>query len=246
MVDSFLELINSPGFVSFLATYGLATLIVIYIIFFRDPRRHHQTICDYRDLKRTYEQLNENFLHLSHAYTELRKSLEEKYKEEFDHLSQSYEELKEAYEKLEHDLKPETRSLSEEQAASLAEVGLDRDLYKLYYYICQKLDGKRVEDLDFFISDSIRKTNQAWAQFISPFPQVPCISDLYGVYKNHGGSLKRDLALILEDSDYSEEEKRNSVWNKLLNDTLEMKREFDGFIRSHRQHKEVHVYQESQ
>ena len=41
-MDSFIRLIESEGFIAFIATYGLATIIVIFIIFFRDPKRFNR------------------------------------------------------------------------------------------------------------------------------------------------------------------------------------------------------------
>lgn len=243
-MENLLKLISNPGFTSFLATYGLATVIVLYIILIRDPHRYGKITRHYDLLNERYTNLYEEYRELSNSYRMLREKLEQQYQQEYDKLCQSYEDLKGAYDRLEHDLKPETRRLSGEQASKLAELGLDRDLYKLYYYISEKLEGNRKEDLEYFIADSVRDTNQVWLKFISPFPGVPHIGNLYGVYKNHGGSLKADLAEILSNEEMSTDEKRLAVWKKLLNDTLNMKREFDSFLEMQRQHREVHEYQD--
>ncbi len=243
-MNSLIDLISNSDFTQFLATYGLATVIVIYVIFIRDPHRYNAITRTYDQLNSKYAELCDEYQKLSNSYGILRETLEKQYKQEYDKLCENYNELREAYDRLENDLKPETRMLSEEQASKLADLGLDRDLYKLYYYISEKLDGNRKEDLDFFIGDSVRDTNRAWSKFVSPFPRVPHIGNLYGVYKNHGGSLKRDLVQILENEETNIEDKRDEVWKKLVNDTLNMKREFYVFLEMKRQQREVLDYQE--
>jgi hypothetical protein len=242
VMDALLKLISDPGFTAFFATYGLATVIVLYIVIIRDPRRFNSLTRNYKDLDRKYADMYDEYRSLGNSYERLRQNLEMKYKEEYDNLCQNYSELREAYDRLEHDLKPETRQLSLEQASRIADVGLDRDLYKLYYYSREMLDGRKDEDIEFFVNDTIQLTNRLWQKFISPFPRVPCISNLYGVYSNHGTTMRQQLESILSDEQMSPDEKRVAVWRRLLKDTQNMKREFDDFLTDHSRNREVLPY----
>jgi hypothetical protein len=242
MMDALLKLLADPGFTAFFATYGLATVLSLYIVIVRDPRRFNGLTRNYKELEKRYSDMYDEYRNLSNSYEQLRQNLEMKYKEEYDNLCQNYSELKEAYDRLEHDLKPETRQLSPDQASKIADVGLDRDLYKLYYYIREMLDGRKDEDIEFFVNDTIQLTNRLWQKFISPFPRVPCISNLYGVYSNHGTTMRRQLESILNDEQMSTEEKRVAVWKRLVKDTQNMKREFDDFLVAHSRHREVLPY----
>ena len=159
----------------------------------------------------------------------------------YDKLTDNYENLSKNYIRLEEDLRPESRMCSNEQAVRLAELGLDRDLYKLYYFMCEKLDGRRIEDVGTFMAESIIGTNDAWSKFKSPFPRVERIGDLYGNYTNNGESLKLELEKILKE-DISNEEKKPNVWKLLFEDTVNMKGEFQGFIQSLGNGKEVRPY----
>ena len=163
--------------------------------------------------------------------------------ERYDKLTDNYENLSTNYIRLEEDLRPESRMCSDEQATRLADLGLDRDLYKLYYYMCEKLEGRRLEGIATFIAESIRDTNDAWSKFKSPFLRVPRIGDLYGIYTNNGESLKLKMEEILKE-DIPTEEKKPRVLNLLFENAVNMKREFQGFTQSVADGKEVKPYHE--
>lgn len=152
--------------------------------------------------------------------------------EKYEKLSESYKELKENYVKIEESLHAEKRMMNNEQARMLCYLALDRDLYKLYQYCCEKIDGRRVEGVGVFMQDTILDTTDVWSKFISPFPKVPCITDLYGVYMNMGGKLKNELQEIMEDADIpNKNEKKDKIWIKLLENTANMKQEFSYNLR---------------
>lgn len=161
----------------------------------------------------------------------------------YDKLTDNYESLSKNYIRLEEDLRPESRMCSDEQAVRLAELGLDRDLYKLYYFMCEKLDSRRLENVGTFMAESIIGTNDAWSKFKTPFLRVPRIGDLYGIYTNNGESLKLKLNEILNE-EIPNEEKKAKVWNLLFENTVNMKGEFQGFIQSLGNGKEVSPYHE--
>ncbi len=122
-------------------------------------------------------------------------------------------------------------------------MGLDRDLYKLYYLISAKLEGARTETVDFFVQDSVLDTNDTWAGFRSPFPLVERIGGLYGMYKNKGSKLIKELEEI-EASDATTIQKKEELWNKLLTNTQNMKQEFGDSINKLNSGREVTEYQE--
>ena len=238
-----IKIISNQGFLNFLGTFGLAVVLVTYFIFIRDPKRD-------KFWREKYDMLLQEYHGLNSTYRELKKSAEDIWDKQhralqinFDELQRTYKELTETYVRLETDLRPEIRMISQDQATKLAYIGLDRDLYKLYYYMCEKLDGRRIEDIGFFIEDSIRDTNESWAKFTSPYPKVPRISDLYGVYKNKGQSRKLELEKVIN-SDGSNEDKKEQIWKHLVMHTLNMKREFDEFIHKLKQHEAINEYKE--
>lgn len=223
------EILGNQAFINFISTFGMAAFLVLYFVLYRDPKRD-----DY--WKSKYDELTNNYNTLSKNYNSLEKDLNETWHKQYKSLNDQYdglkeinESLKENYVNMEHDLRPEKRMMSKSQITKLAHLGLDRDLYKLFYYICAKLDGRRVEDLNTFVADSIRDTNETWSNFRSPFPKVPRIGDLYGYYKNNGGNLKVQLEEIMN-SEGTEQEKKDKIWNKLLGDIVNMKREFDEYV----------------
>ena len=173
-----------------IGTYGLAVVIVVYFIFYRDPK-------NYRYFQVKYDDLNDNYTKLKDCLTELEK-----------------------------DFNPESRSISTEQARVLCHIALDRDLYKLYFYVVRKLDGYYPEKVNNIVSSSILDTNQTWSKFISPFKKVPRISDLYGIYRNEGSKLVEYIEGILN-SDEEIEDKKKLLWDKFCQDTITMKREFE-------------------
>jgi len=215
---NWVNIIGDPRFINFLSTFGLAVVLVLYFVFVRDPKQ--AKFQQERDEKQT-----------------------QFWKGRYDNLLKNYELLSKNYIRLEEDLRPESRMCSKEQAIRLAELGLDRDLYKLYYFMCEKLDSRRHEDVGTFMAESIIGTNDAWAKFKSPFPRVERIGELYGNYTNNGESIKLELEKILEE-DMPNEEKKPKVWKLLFEDTVNMKGEFHGFIQSLGDGKEVSPYRE--
>lgn len=179
-INTFTALLGNKAFLAFIGTYGLAVVIVLYMVFIRDPKR-------------------------------------EKY------LKSQYENLSESYSKLAHALVPETREMSEDQTKRLAYIALDRDFYKLYIRICEKINGTRSETIENFLKETILDTNDTWNPFRAPFPKVLCLKDLYGVYKNGGKALADDLNEILDDEAMDDDLKREKIWNSLLDNTNRMK-----------------------
>jgi len=218
-MDALLSLLGSQAFISFLGTFGLAVVLVLYFVFFQEPKRD-------KFWQDKYDQL----LH--------------SWQEKYDQLLEQYKSLSDTYKRLESDLRPETRICSDEQSHRLVHLGLDRDLYKLYYYLSEKLHGKRPEDLEYFIEDSIRDTNESWSKFISPFPKVQHIGNLYGVYKKQGEAYKLELQEIME-SGMTDQEKKDKIFNKLVRNTVNMKREFEESMVKLKQGGEIKPYEES-
>lgn len=205
-----MSIIGDPRFITFLSTFGLAVLLVLYFVFVRDPKQAKF------------------------------------WQERYDKLADNYDNLSKNYIRLEEDLRPESRMCSDEQAVRLAELGLDRDLYKLYYFMCEKLDGRRLENVGTFMAESIRDTNDAWSKFKSPFLRVPRIGDLYGIYTNNGESLKVELEKIFQEDipDEEKEKKKAKLWNLLFQNTVNMKGDFQTFIQNLSNGKEVTPYNE--
>ena len=165
------------------------------------------------------------------------------WQERYKKLIDNYDILSETYTRLREDLKPETRKCTSDQAKRLASIGLDRDLYKLYYYMCGKLEDKRPESIATFITESIRDTNDVWSEFISPFPRVEHIGDLYEIYTKNGESLKQKLEEIVQEN-IPTEKKKSQVLNLLFENTENMKTDFQGFIKDLAKGKEIKPYHE--
>jgi hypothetical protein len=203
----FYEIISNEAVTHFLSTFGLAVLLVLYFVLWRDPRQAKY------------------------------------WRERYDKLIENYNSLSKNYNHLEENLRPESRMCSPDQARNLAELGLDRDLYKLYYYMCEKVDGRRPESIATFIAESIRHTNDVWLKFKSPFLRVPHIGDLYGIYTNNGESLKQELEKIFEEKSPNEE-KKLKLLNLLFENTVNMKNEFQKFIQNLSKGIEISPYHE--
>lgn len=159
----------------------------------------------------------------------------------YDELVKNYEQLRDNYFRLEEHLRSETRKCSPEQGTQLANLGFDRDLYKLYYIASEIIDGRRRESVGVFIAESIRDTNQVWSNFRSPFQNVPRIGDLYGIYTSNGESLKEQLEEMIKE-DIPEEDKKNKIWDFLRTNTENMKSEFQEFLHKLKDAKEVTPY----
>lgn len=245
IMEEFISLIGNSAFIQFISTFGLAVAIVVYFIFIRDPKHIKKLEETYEKLSESYKELKENYVKSEKAHDEF---WEDKYTglhNEYEKLNRNYDKLKEDYMKIEESLHAEKRIMSDEQARRLCYNALDRDLYKLYRYCCEKLDGTRVEGISVFMQDTILDTNDVWSKFTSPFPKVPCITDLYGVYINMGGKLKKELQEIMENADISDKnEKKDKIWIKLLDNTVNMKREFSYNLRKNEEGTEVQPYKE--
>ena len=202
-----IDIITDPRFIKLLSTYGLAVVRVLYIFFWRDPKR------------------------------------DKYWRERYDELVGNYNSLSKSYDIIESNLIPEKREISHEQAKGLANIGLDRDLYKLYYFMRGKLEDRRPESMGTFIAESIRDTNDVWSNFVSPFPNVERIGDLFAIYTNSGESLRLKLEEVLQE-DIPIEKKESKILNLLFENTENMKTEFQGLIKRLDEHKEVKPYKE--
>lgn len=159
----------------------------------------------------------------------------------YDELIKNYEQLRDNYTRLLNAIEPETVKCNPEQGTKLAELGLDRDLYKLYFIASEKIDGRRREGVGVFIAESIRSTNQVWSKFRSPFQNVPRIGDLYGVYTSNGEPLKDQLEEMINE-DIPNDDKKDKIWEFLRINTENMKREFQKLLDDLKDGKEVTPY----
>jgi hypothetical protein len=258
-MQTFIDLISSQGFITFISTFGLAVLMVLYFIFVRDPRRERYWQSKYdeavTDRKSQHEQLvakyEESASLLGEVQTELRELQTAANKiwtqqcnairEENQGLIAQIRELTQTYKEFENDLKPGTRIISDDQAVALADLGLDRDLYKLMYYLREKLEGRRTDDLKFFINDSLLDTSRKWERFIAPFAKYPHIGELYPSYETGGYEIENKLNQLLEDQQ-SKEEAMQRIWSLLVNETVNMKRHFTKMISNADKEEEVFEY----
>ncbi len=209
-----IDIINNQGFIQFISTFGLAVFLVLYLILIRDPKT-------WKQLDNNYKNLNDRFKEVSREY-EAYKTLSEKYME----LSDSYKILQETYSLLNESIRPETVKMTVLQAKKLNDTAIDRDLFKLFFRLCEKIDGDPL-DVSSYIKETIFDTNETWAEFCPPFrnPEIRSLTDLYDMYKNGGTELKSQLEEILN-SDESIEGKKGKILNILKNNAVNMKREF--------------------
>jgi hypothetical protein len=206
-MNFFTELLANQSFLNFLGTFGLAVVLVIYFVFFRDRKR------------------------------------DEYFQKKYDLLEEDYKHLSDTYIRLESDLRPESRMCSNDQISRIAHLGLDRDLYKLFFFLAQKIDGRRQENVEVFIQESIRETNETWSKFTSPFPKVPYISNLYKIYKFNGEKFQNELESIIA-SDRPDQEKKDEIYNILLGRCNRQKQEMDENLIKLKQGSEVNEYSE--
>jgi len=134
--------------------------------------------------------------------------------------------------------------MSNEQARRLNDIALDRDLYKLFKHLCDKLDGVRSERIEVFLNDTVVDSNALWARFITPFPRVPRITHLYGMYVNGGSTLHEELQNIIDAYENDVARIKEAIWNKLLENTLNMKNEFQANLQNLEDGKGVEPYQQ--
>ena len=240
-MEGFIKLIENEAFIALIATYGLATLIVIFIIFFRDPRRFNVLLNQYKQLENDYKLLAKSYNNLDAIYRDMRKDIEKTYKLEYDQLDARYKalnttflNLEKDYQQLEADIHPETRRISVAQARHLTFIGLDRDLYKLYYLMSKKIDFNTDASIENFVRESIRLTNDTWNNFRSPFSKIKHIGSLYEIYSNQGTGLKEKLDKLFNQETDSNDKKKTELWNMLLKNTLDQKQKFDEFSETYK------------
>lgn len=211
----------------FISTFGLSVLLVLYFVFYRDPRH--------------WNRLNRRY-----------KELYAKYSDEYRTLSSSYETLKDAHEKLKRtfeelstNVRPGIVKMDESQAKKLHDLAVDRDLYKLFFRICEKLNRSSLKGVKIFLQETINDTNETWGLFPPPFhnPEIRSLTDLYGMYINKGADLRIKLNEILN-STASELEKKEAAFNLLLNNATNMKTSFQENLSRHRQGINVEQYNE--
>lgn len=219
-MGAFIEVITNPKVMQFLSTYGLATLLVLWFILWRDRRLWNELNQRYKDLNHRYEELQGQF----NAYDSLRK----RYRELTDH----FQILNESYINLSECIRPETVKMSTQQTKKINDTAIDRDLFKLYVRICEKIENKRQDDLPTFLKETILDTNETWEDFRPPFrnPKVRSLTDLHAMYLNSGGQLKHELEKII-DSDVEDKEKKENVFNLLSVNAINMKNQLRDYLR---------------
>ena len=113
------------------------------------------------------------------------------------------------------------------QSKKLNDLAIDRDFFKLYFRVCEKLDGYNQDDVNAFIRESILDTNETWGEFIPPFPksEIKSLKDLYQMYSNNGVKLQAQIEKIIG-SDNSIEDKKKEVYSLLRKMALDMKSHF--------------------
>lgn len=197
-MNTTIAIINNPAFTSFISTFGLATLLVLYFIFIRDPKRDKMWGARYDNL--IDEDINR-----------------------YDHLLEAYNELSQNYQRLEEDLRPHRQAITIVQAEKLCDIALDRDLYKLYVLCCRIIDGDKNLKLESIITESVVNTNTVWGYFTSPFPQILHINELFEVYSTQGSTLKGKLKQIIENP---KDTTKSDLWDFLFNNELAMSEKF--------------------
>ena len=219
-MKQFIELITNPKVMQFLSTYGLATLLVLWFVLWRDRRLWNDLSQRYKDLNYRYEQMHNQY----NEYESLRNS----YKE----LSENYKNLNESYVELTECIRPETIRMSALQTKKINDTAIDRDLFKLYVRICGKIDDKRQDDLQTFLKETILDTNETWEEFRPPFrnPKIRSLTDLYAMYTNSGGKLKSEIEKIY-DSDLEDIDKKENVFNLLSENAINMKNQLRDYLR---------------
>jgi hypothetical protein len=225
--NSWLTTIVNSDVKDFISTFGLSVLLVLYFVLYRDPRHWNR-------LNKRYKELYAN------------------YSDEYRNLSGSYETLKEVHEKLKRtfeelstNVRPGIVKMDESQSKKLHDLAVDRDLYKLYFRICERLERSNRKGIRIFLQETINDTNETWDLFPPPFhnPEIRSIRDLYGMYINKGTDLRVKLNEILN-STASESEKKETAFNLLLNNATNMKTSFQENLSRHRQGENVEQYNE--
>ena len=99
-MNAFIEMITNPKVMQFITTYGLATLLVLWFILWRDRRL-------WNDLSKRYKDLNSRYEELRTQFDEYR-SLRNRYRD----LTDNYQKLNESYIELSECIRPETIRMS--------------------------------------------------------------------------------------------------------------------------------------
>lgn len=196
-MDGFIQFITDPGVMEFIGTHGLATLLVLWFILWHDRRL-------WNALSKRYIDLNERYKDLYKEYNNYQ-IIRDRYRQ----LTDNYQVLQEKYIELSECIRPETIRISMQQTKKLNDTAIDRDLFKLYYRLCEKIADKKQEDIGSFIQETILDTNETWEEFRPPFrnPQIRSLSDLYDIYKNGGVQLKNEIEKIFHSNVDPEEKK---------------------------------------
>ena len=98
----------------------------------------------------------------------------------------------------------------------------------------KKIDFNSNDNIDNFVRESIRFTNDTWNHFKSPFPKVEHIGSLYEIYSNQGTGLKEKLDKLFNQETDSNDKKKTELWNMLLKNTLDQKQKFDEFSETYK------------
>lgn len=250
-MTTFLEFIGSSALIQFISTFGLAAVLVIYFVFFRDHRLEKAAEDRYKEILKKYtenteywqtkyDSLDQRYSELSQNYESLKvflnyKSLEESY----ENVHKINQQLMKDYGELQ-----QRAALSDDQIKKVCYVALDRDLYKLHKKVCEQIDSNQT-DVDNAIKETIMDTNDTWAEFKTPFLRAPTITHLYGVYANGGDSLKQEIKGILDSEDMEHDMKKTKVWDQLYSIVLGMRSEFADNLQKHRSGEEIVPYQEA-
>ena len=139
--------------------------------------------------------------------------------------------LSERFNDFQQNNKPETRSISTDQMIALVDLGLDRDLFKIYYRITQYLEGDSEFSINIFIKETILDTNEKWDRFRSPFPLLH-IPDLFTTYRKGGELLIKKLRYAIQ-ADVTLEEKKDKVFDILVSSTVDMKKGVRELVRKY-------------
>ena len=98
---------------------------------------------------------------------------------------------------------PMAPELTIEQTETLCDIGLDRDRYKLHYYLSQTVEGVQHYRFDYFLAHTIWNTKKVWSKFDGAFPEKDPVSNLYEPYATDGEALKQRLDDIMKNDSVS-------------------------------------------
>ena len=138
----------------------------------------------------------------------------------------------------------ETGKMTFEQAQKLNDLAIDRDLYKLYHRVCQKIDDKKEEGLISFIQETIVDTYDTWRAFQTPFKdsRFHYLSDLYEMYSGKINELEKLVENII-DSENPPEEKKKVVFSLLYKNVISMKTHFRNCVQNEDQKTSLNRFQ---